>query len=174
MKKILLFIQFIALALSGCSGSDSADSSVTKSDKKEITSAVINRFNAMIKYSEAGELENILMHFDPSGPGTYIDNGVQYSSLDDMLVNYRATWKIQRQDYGIPVTKVYVLSSDFALVTSSSTIVTTLRDGVTFQPRRWSITTLWTRKDDQWLIHSFDQYLGEGVPVEKDEDEDED
>ena len=168
MKCIL---SLVLLVFAGCSDQDRRDSDVAESEREEITSAVINRFNAMIKYSEAGELENIFMHFDPDGPGTYIDNGLQYASLEDMLVNYRATWKVLKQEYGIPVTKVYVLSADFALVTSSSTIVTTLRDGVTFEPRRWALTTLWTLKDDQWVIHSFDQFLGEGVPVEREEEE---
>ena len=107
------------------------------------------------------------MHFDPSGPGSYIDNGTQYTTLQDMIDNYRATWKVQKQDYGIPLTKLYVLSRDFVLATSSSTLNTVSRDNVTFQPRPWSISTLWIYKDGQWLIHSFHQYAADPKPVEE-------
>lgn len=160
-------IIFVAVTLAGCSDSSDRIGNVSDNERKQIHSDVINRFNAMIKYSEAGELENVLMHFDPSGAGTYIDNGVQYSSLDDMFVNYRATWKIQKQDYGIPLTKVYVLSRESALITSSATLSTTQRDGVVFKPRPWSVSTLWTLKDGEWFIHSFHQHSGDLKPVEE-------
>ena len=159
----------ISLYLVACSDSSPDVPGVSDKQRKEMESAVINRFNAMIKYSEAGELENVLMHFDPSGPGSYIDNGTQYPSLQDMVDNYRAIWKVQKQDYGIPETKLHVLSRDFVLVTSSSTLNTISRDNVTFQPRPWSVSTLWTYKDGQWLIHSFHQYAADPKPVEEPE-----
>lgn len=111
----------------------------------------------------------MLTHFDASGPGTYIDNGTQYTSLQDMMDNYRATWKIKKQDYGVPETKVHVLSPDFVLVTSSATLNTTSREGITFQPRPWSVSTLWTLKEGEWLIHSFHQHGGDLKPVELEE-----
>lgn len=157
----------ISLCLMGCSDSGPDIPGVSEKHRKEIESAVINRFNAMMKYSEAGELENVLMHFNPSGPGSYIDNGTQYPSLQDMIDNYRAVWKVKKQDYGTPLTKVYVLSRDFVLVTSSSTLNTVSRDGVTFQPRPWSVSTLWNFTDKQWLIHSFHQYAADPRPVEE-------
>ena len=164
------FITVISLAavvlLAACSQGPDGTPQLPASDEREITSSVINRFNAMIKYSEAGELENVLMYFDPAGGGSYIDRGTRYTTLQDMIDNYRATWKIKSQDYGIPDTKVHVLSRDFVLVTSSSTLNTTNRDGVSFQPRPWTITTLWTLKDGEWLIHSFDQFDGDLTPVE--------
>lgn len=164
MKAIFTFIvSSLLTALIACSG----DSHLSDNQRQQIHSDVINRFNAMIKYSEAGELENVLMHFDSAGTGSYIDNGVQYSSLDDMFVNYRASWKIQKQDYGVPLTKVYVLSQESALIASSTTLNTTHRDGVVFQPRPWSVSTLWTLKDGEWVIHSFHQYAGDLKPVEQ-------
>lgn len=154
--------------LISCACGDSAEvSDLGEKQRKEIESAVINRFNAMMKYSEAGELENILMHFDPSGPGSYIDGGIRYNTYQDMVDNYRAVWKIRRQDYGIPVTKMYVLSSNAVLVTSSASLNTTNRDGIVFQPRPWTVTTLWTLKGGTWLIHSFHQFEGELKPVEE-------
>src|SRR5687768_12969567 len=150
----LLFFGY-SVSLTSCSGPGHPPSPVTEEQRKQIESAVINRFNAMIKYAEAGELENILMHFDPSGPGSYIDGGIRYATFQDMVDNYRAIWKVKNQDYGIPVTKMYVLSTNAVLVTSSSTLNTTNREGVTYQPRPWSVTTLWVLKDGQWLIHSF-------------------
>lgn len=171
MEKALYSVTafLISLSLIGCSDSGPDIPGVSEKQRSEIQSAVINRFNAMMKYSEAGELENVLMHFDPSGPGSYIDNGTQYPSLQDMIDNYRAVWKVQKQDYGIPLTKVYVLSRDFVLVTSLSTLNTISRDNVTFQPRPWSVSTLWTHKDGQWLIHSFHQYAADPKPVEEPE-----
>lgn len=168
MKYLLyLTFSFVALTFINCSDDSSSASPVSENQRKEIESAVINRFNAMIKYAEAGELENILMHFEPSGPGSYIDRGSGYTSLQDMMDNYRATWKVQKQDYGIPITKVYVLSSQYALVTSSSVLNTTNRDGVIFQPRPWSLSTLWMLQDGEWFIHSFHQFEGDAEPVEQ-------
>lgn len=169
--KYFLFLTFAVLAVSliNCSDPGPGASPVSENQQKEIESAVINRFNAMIKYAEAGELENILMHFEPSGPGTYIDRGTPYTSLQDMMDNYRATWKVQKQDYGIPTTKVYVLSSEYALVTSSSVLNTTNREGVIFQPRPWSVSTLWMLQDGEWFIHSFHQFEGDEKPVEQEE-----
>ena len=169
MKRIL-FLLLILLSTS-CSGPNDNGSLVPEEQRKQIESAVINRFHAMIKYSEAGELENVLMHFDPSGPGSFIEGGVRYASLEEMFVHYRATWKIRQQDYGIPVTNIHVLSPKFVLVTSSSTLNTTSRDNVTFQPRRWSVSTLWTLKNGAWFIHSFHQFEGDAKPIEKDQPE---
>ena len=162
-----LIVFLICLCFIGCSDPGPDVPGMSDNKQKRIESDVVNRFHAMIKYSEAGELENVLMHFDPSGPGSYIDNGTQYPSLQDMIDNYRATWKVQKQDYGIPLTKLYVLSRDFVLVTSSSTLNTISRDNITFQPRPWSVSTLWTHKDGQWWIHSFHQFAGEPKPVEE-------
>lgn len=162
----LFFPTLALLILSACSDSNQEVSNLPENQRKEIESAVINRFNAMIKYSEAGELENILMHFDPSGPGSYIDGGVRYNTFQDMVDTWRATWKVRSQDYGIPVTRLYVLSSNAVLVTSSSTLNTTNREGVIYQPRLWSVTTLWTFNDGEWRIHSFQQFEGELKPVE--------
>ena len=162
-------ISFLMVLFVSCSDPDPDVPGVSDNQRKRIESDVINRFNAMIKYSEAGELENVLMHFDPSSPGSYIDNGTQYPSLQDMIDNYRATWKVQKQDYGIPLTKLYVLSRDFVQVTSSSTLNTISRENVTFQPRPWSVSTLWMQKDGQWLIHSFHQHAAEPKPVEEPE-----
>ncbi len=170
--KVFLFYLlpvFTLLVLARCSKSSGGAGHLSEEQRKQIHSAVINRFNAMIKYSEAGELENMLMHFDGSRPGTYIVNGTPYPSLEDMMDHYRATWRIQKQDYGIPVTQVFVLSPDFALVTSSASLNTTNRGGITFQPRPWSVSTLWTFKEDEWLIHSFHQHAGDLKPVEQDE-----
>lgn len=164
----LLFSAYF-LSLTSCSGPGHDPTPVSEGQRKEIESAVINRFNAMIMYAEAGELENILMHFEPSGPGSYIEGGTRHAGLPDMMLNYRATWKVRKQDYGIPVTKVHVLSPEYALVTSSSTLNTTTRENVVFQPRPWSVTTLWMLKDGQWFIHSFHQYEGEARPVEQDQ-----
>lgn len=136
---------------------------------KEIQSAVINRFNAMIKYAEAGELENMLQYFDPSGPGSYIDGGKRFATLDDMLVEYRAGWKVKSQDYGIPETKMYVLSRKFVSVTSTAVIQTTNREGVVFRPRPWAVSTLWMRNNGEWQIHSFHQYAADPVPVDAEE-----
>ena len=167
MKGFITVISLAALvSLAACSKGPNGNAHLTESEERVIKSSVINRFNAMIKYSEAGELENVLMHFDPAGGGSYIDRVTRYATLQDMIDNYRATWKIKSQDYGIPHTEVHVLSREFVLVTSSSTLNTTNRDGVTFQPRPWTITTLWTLKDGEWLIHSFDQFDGELAPVE--------
>ena len=164
-----LFFSAYCLLLTSCSGPGDHPAPVSEEQRKEIESAVINRFNAMIMYAEAGELENILMHFEPSGPGSYIEGGTRYAALQDMMLNHRATWKVRKQDYGIPVTKVHVLSPDYALVTSSSTLNTTTRENVVFQPRPWSVTTLWMLKDGQWFIHSFHQYEGEAKPVDQDQ-----
>lgn len=165
MKQFLYNAFFLLSTLTSIRCTES--SNTMEDQHPQIHSAVINRFNAMIKYAEAGELENVLMHFDASGPGTYIENGVPYTTLEDMLVHYRATWKIQKQDYGVPLTKVYVLSPESAFVISSATLNTTHRDGVIFQPRPWSLSTLWTLKDGEWFIHTFHQYAGELKPVEQ-------
>lgn len=164
--KISFWILCLAGLLVSCSESVSERSDAGEQQRKEIESAVINRFHAMIKYSEAGDLENVLAHFDSSGAGTYIDGPTRYMSLEDLAVNYRAAWKIRKQDYGVPDTKVLVLSSDHVLITSSSTLATTNIDGVEFEPRPWSLTTLWSRKDGEWFIYSFHQYTGELKAVE--------
>lgn len=164
-----LFFTFALLCIAGCSETAEEKAGVSEQQRTRIESAVINRFNAMIKYSEAGELENVLSHFDETGPGSYIDGGTRYRSYQDMVDYYRAIWQIKKQDYGIPDTRVYVLSPNFVLVTSSSVITTTTRAGIVFQPRAWSVTTLWMLKDGEWKIHSFQQFLPEGVPVEEKE-----
>ena len=159
------------LILSACWDSNQEVSSLPEKQRKEIESAVINRFNAMMKYSEAGEVENVLMHFDPAGPGSYIDGGVRYNTLQDLVDTWRATWKVRKQDYGLPVTRLYVLSANAVLVTSSSTLNTTNRDGIVYQPRPWSVTTLWTLNDGEWRIHSFQQFEGDLKPVEENKPE---
>ena len=160
---------FWLILLSACSGPDNDRSGLTDRQRRQIESDVINRFNAVIKYAEAGELENMLAYFDASGPGTYIEDGTPYASFQYMVDNYRATWKIRNQDYGVPSTRVFALSRDFVFITSSSVINTTTREGVSFQPRRWAVSTLWTFTDGEWLIHSFHQYTEQGVPVEEKE-----
>lgn len=168
MKNSFAFLLFSILvsSLTGCSDPERGLTGLTEEQRRKIQSDVINRFHAMLKYSEAGELENILSHFDPSGPGIYIDGVTRYASLDEMMLNYRATWKVARQDYGIPDTKVFVLSPVYVLISSSSTLTTTNKDGTAFQPRPWSLSTLWVLKDGQWLIHSFHQNSGELKPME--------
>jgi len=168
MKNSFAFFLFSILvsSLTGCSDPDLALTGLTEDQRKKIHSDVINRFHAMIKYAEAGDLENILGHFDPSGPGIYIDGTTRYTSLDEMMLNYRAIWKVTKQDYGIPDTKVFVLSPTYVLISSSSMISTTNREGTVFQPRTWSLSTLWVLKDGQWVIHSFHQNAGELKPVE--------
>lgn len=167
---LFLTLALFALTLVNCSDPEPGALPVSENQRKKIESAVINRFHAMIKYAEAGELENILMHFEPSGPGSYIDLGTRYTSLQDMMDSYRATWRVQKQDYGVPDTKIYVLSSAYALVTSSSVLNTTNKDGITFQPRPWSVSTLWMLQDGQWFIHSFHQFEGDAKPVEQEEE----
>lgn len=136
-------------------------------ERIEIQSAVINRFNEMIKYAEAGDLERLLTYFDPSSGGSYIDGAARYATFDEMAGAWRASWKIAKQDFGIPDTKVLVLSSGFVLVTSVSTLTTINRDGVVFQPRAWSITTLWQLKGGRWQVHSCHQFTGEAVRAEE-------
>ncbi len=164
MKNRVLIL-LASLLLISCQ-SDTGDKVLPESQRKEMESAVINRFHAMIKYAEAGELENILMYFEPSGPGSYIDRSTRYASLQDMMDNLRATWRIRKQDYGVPVTNLYVLSADYVLVTSSSLLQTTTRDGIVYQPRPWSVSMLWLLKDGEWMIHSFHQSDGELKPVD--------
>ena len=147
-------------------------SGLTSGQRKEIESAVINRFNAMIKYAEAGDLENIFSHFDHSGTGSLIDGGTRFPTLQDMMDSFRPTWKVKSQDYGIPDTKIIVLSPSFVYVSSTSIINTTTRDGVVYQPRPWSVSTVWILKDGQWQIHSFHQFSGEAKPVEEKKPED--
>jgi hypothetical protein len=161
-----LYFPLILFVLLNCGSNDSSEA-VQESQQKQIESAVINRFHAMIKYAEAGELENVLKYFEPSGPGSYIDRGTRHTSLQDMIDNLRATWRIRQQDYGVPVTKLYVLSPAYVLLTSSSTLNTTTRDGVVFQPRPWSVSILWMPKDGEWMIHSFHQFEGDMKPVEE-------
>jgi hypothetical protein len=153
-----------------CSKVHDERSVVSEEETKAITSAVINRFNEMIKYSEAGELENVLKYFDPEAEGSYIDGGTRYASFQDMADSYRATWKVLKQDYGVPGTKVIVLSSGFVLVTATSVLNTTHSGDVVFRPRPWSVTTLWHRKGDDWFVHSFHQFTGELVKVKEEED----
>ena len=168
MKSSFAFLLFSILVsnLTGCSDTELEMAGVTEPQRRRIQSDVINRYHAVIKYSEAGELENMLTYFDPEGPGIYIDGTTRYTSLDDMMVNSRATWKVAKQDYGIPVTMTFVLSPVYVLVNSSSTLTTTYRDGTAFEPRPWSLSTLWLLKDGQWLIHSFHQNSGEMKKVE--------
>ena len=161
-----LYLLLIVFVLSGCGSNDTSDA-VPEPQRKQIESAVINRFHEMIKYSEAGELENVLKYFEPSGPGSYIDRGTRHASLQDMIDNLRATWRIRKQDYGVPVTKLYVISPVYVLLTSTSTLNTTSRDGVVFQPRPWSVSILWMIKDGAWVIHSFQQFDGDMKPVEE-------
>jgi hypothetical protein len=156
--------------LCGCSGSTGDASSLSEGERREIQSAVINRFNGMIKYSEAGELENVLKYFDASADGSYVDGATRYASFQDMSDTWRATWQVQKQDYGVPDTKIVILSSDFVMVTATSTLSTTNRSSVVFRPRPWSFTTVWHRKDAQWFIYSFHQFSGDLVKVEPDPD----
>lgn len=153
--------------VSACSDRSDAGRGLTRDERRTVESEVINRFHGMIKYAEAGELENILMYFAPSGPGTYVDGGIRHPSLEEMMVHYRGVWTVKSQDYGVPDTRVYVVNRDFALITSSSTLRTVNREGVEFQPRPWSVTMLWTRIDGEWFVHSFQQYEGELKPVEQ-------
>lgn len=157
----------ILLILAACSSDEADLAGLSDPELKEIQSAVINRFNAMIKYAEAGELENMLQYFDPAGPGSYIDGGKRFATFQDMVDEYRATWQIKKQDYGIPETKVSVLSRKFVSITSTAVVQTTSREGVVFRPRPWSVSTLWIRKDDgEWQIHSFHQYAADPVPAD--------
>lgn len=167
-----LFHLFACLMFQDCSNPPEERSRISENETKEITSAVINRFNEMIKYSEAGELENVLKYFDAEADGSYIDGGTRYASFQEMADSYRAGWKVLKQDYGIPDTKVVVLSSEFALVTATSVLNTTHSGTVVFRPRPWSITTLWHRKGDQWLVHSLHQFSGDLVPLEPEAEED--
>ena len=169
-KSLPCFLLVFSLFMAGCSDRAQDDpSGLSEDERKEIESDVINRFNAMIMYAEAGELENVLSHYDSSGPGTYIDGPVRYTSFQEMLETYRATWKITKQNYGIPATKLFVLSPNYVWISSASTITTITREGVTYQPRPWNISTLWVLKDGQWLIHSFHQFSGELKPVGEEE-----
>lgn len=168
MKYPFTFFLFSVLvgALAACDDPADDGSPLTERERKKLHSEVINRFHAMIKYAEAGELDNILMHFDPAGGGVYIDGLTRYKNLDDMMVNLRATWKVGKQDYGIPETQVVVVSRQYAWVASSSTLNTANRDGTVFQPRPWSLSTLWVKKDGEWFIHSFHQSAGDLKAVE--------
>src|SRR5688572_3126229 len=104
-----------------CCGDNAQDASgLNARQRKEIESAVINRFNAVIKYAEAGDLENIFSHFDPSGTGSLIDGGTRFPTLQDMMDSFRPTWKVKSQDYGIPDTKIIVLSPSYVYVSSTS------------------------------------------------------
>ena len=161
-----LSLAILAILSVSCSEADRHPSDLPEPQRKRIESAVINRFNALTKYAEAGELENMLTYFDASGPGSYIDGSIRYASFQDMVDSYRASWRVRKQDYGIPETRIYVLSPDFALVTSTATVQTTSRDGIEFQPRPSAVSTLWRLTDGQWLIHSFQQFLPAPVPVE--------
>ncbi|MEX2232545.1 MAG: hypothetical protein WD824_10315 [Cyclobacteriaceae bacterium] len=166
----ILVLGFSMLLLC-CSQTEEDITNLTTGELNEIRSAVINRFNAMIKYAEAGELENILSHFDASGNGSHIDGGTRYATFQDMVDSFRANWKIKNQDYGIPDTKMFVLSPIFVTVTSTSIINTTSREGIVYKPRPWSVTTLWMLKDGEWKIHSFHQFTADPVPVEEKKEE---
>jgi hypothetical protein len=157
----VLVLFCLLFLLASCSADPS---SLSDQQRKQIQSNVINRFNAMIKYAEAGELENVLLYFDDASPGSYIDGGTRYQTLTDMMVDFRATWKIKIQDYGVPDTKIHILSPEFVAITATSILRTTHRDGVTFQPRQWALTTLWVCKDGDWLIHSFHQFSADPKP----------
>ncbi len=157
----------VGFAFVGCAHSVQNASSMEESEKKEIQSAVINRFNEMIKYAEAGDIENLLTYFDPSAGGSYIDGATRYATFQEMADSYRASWKVLKQDFGIPDTRLLILSSDFVLITSTSTLNTANTDGIVFRPRPWSITTLWQLKAGQWQIHSYHQFTGEAVRVEE-------
>jgi hypothetical protein len=157
----------IFLILTACVSDEADIADISDPELKEIQSAVINRFNAMIKYAEAGELENMLQYFDPSGPGSYIDGGKRFPTFQDMVDEYRATWQIKKQDYGIPETKMSVLSRKFVSITSTAVVQTTSREGIVFRPRPWSVSTLWIRNDDdEWQVHSFHQYAADPVPAD--------
>lgn len=134
-----------------------------ETERAEIQSAVMNRFNEMIKYAEAGDLENLLTYFDPSSPGSYIDGAVRYATFEEMAGAWRASWRVGKQDFGIPDTRILILSSRFVLVTSVSTLTTVNKDGVAFQPRPWSVTTLWQLTEGRWQVHSCHQFAGEAV-----------
>jgi hypothetical protein len=161
----------LVLLTGGCSQSVRNGAGIDEKEKKEIQSAVINRFNGLMKYAEAGELENVLMHFDSAGPGSYIDGGMRFQTLQEMVDYYRANWRVEKQDFGIPDTKMFVLSPQMVLVSSTATLHTTLRGGIQYQPRPWSVTTLWKWKGDQWQIHSWHQFSGEPKRVEEKKDD---
>lgn len=165
-----LFAFLLSLLVAGCSSSGDDISNLGEGQQREIRSAVINRFNAMMKYAEAGELENVLMHFDSAGPGSYIDGGTRFQTLQEMVDYYRANWRVEKQDFGIPDTKMFVLSPGMVLVSATATLHTTLRGGIQYQPRPWSVTTLWKWSNDQWQIHSWHQFSGEPKPVEEKKD----
>jgi len=150
-----------------CSCENAPDASgLSSRERKEIESAVINRYNAMIKYAEAGDLESIFSHFDPAETGSLIEGGTRFPTLQDMMDNFRPTWKIKSQDYGIPDTKIFVLSPKFVYVSSTSIVRSTTREGINFRPRPWSVSTIWTLKDGEWFIHSFHQFAADPVPEE--------
>ena len=168
MKPALTTLLFFLLACSSCSTDVDSDA---PSSEGQIRSDVINRFHGMIKYAEAGELENFLSYFDPAGPGSYVDGNHRYTSFDEMAGEWRATWKVLKQDFGEPVTDVQILSDRFVLIVSSSAVATRHRDGVSFQPRPWSVSILWHKRDGEWLIHSFHQASGALVAIEEKSDE---
>jgi hypothetical protein len=87
-----------------------------------------------------------------------------------MADTWRATWQVQKQDYGVPDTKVVILSPSLAMVSANSTLNTTNKYDVVFRPRPWSVTTLWQCAEGQWRIHSLHQYSGELVRVNPDAD----
>ena len=133
---------------------------------KEIESAVSQRFNELKNYAETGHLDKIFAMYDQSASGSYIDGSLRYKSFKDLFDAYHANWKVSKQDFGNPETKVIVLSPDIALVSSTSKVVGTDSSGTSFDPMQWAITILFTRKDGIWQIHSFHQDASPVVPEE--------
>jgi len=76
----------------------------------------------LIRYASTGDINNSLIMFDQSGPGSYIDGYTRYKSLKDVFDTYRANWTVAKQDFGNPATKVIVLSPEFALASSTSNV----------------------------------------------------
>ncbi len=131
---------------------------------KEIESEVMKKFNELVMYAEAGDLEKALTLFDHSGQGSYIDGPRLYKSFQEVLYSYRANWDFVKQDFGNPETKIIVLSPSIALVSSASNVSSVNKSGISFKPSPWSMSSIWILKDGKWQIHSYHQFISEGIP----------
>lgn len=158
---------FLGFFLVSCSNSTKNAAKVDDKTRNEIESAVTQRFNELMTHAAIGDIEKALSLFDQSGGGSYIDGYTRHKTIQDVVETYRSTWNVASQDFGTPATRVIVLSPQFALASSTSNVSWIDTSGISYKPRQWSLTSVWTLKDNQWQIHSYHQDVGPSVPIEK-------
>ncbi|SMO39633.1 nuclear transport factor 2 family protein [Gracilimonas mengyeensis] len=121
----------------------------------EIKSEILRAFDKSIEAGEKLDASAISATTNDYYQAGFIDNGLYYSSFDDLMVNFkRGISGLQSQRINVDTKKVTVLSSNKALLTADGDFSAKLADGRTITGR-FAWTFVYALMDDEWkVIHS--------------------